>query len=82
MSRWKEKKTKRKTKIVWGHFEKCQPFCFGDKSAMALYLKIFVRLPLCQISNFYHKVLLSAQFPQIMRIPLPLFEYLSHVFLP
>ena len=39
----------RKDKNRW------QPFCFWDKSAMALYLKIFIRhiLSLCQISNFY-----------------------------
>ena len=59
---------KGKTKIVGGHFEKSQPFCFWDKSAMALYLKIFVR-PYSNIVPNFKFLSQSVQFPQILRIP-------------
>ena len=56
---------KGKTKIVGGHFEKWQPFCFWDKSAMALYLKIFVRPNSIIVPNFKF-LSQSARFPQIL----------------
>ena len=52
--------------------EKWQPFCFRDKSAMALYLKIFVR-PYSIIMPNFKFLSQNAQFPQILRIPLPLY---------
>ena len=48
-----------------------RPFCFGDKSAMALYLKIFVRPYSIIVPNFKF-LSQSAQFPQILHISLPL----------
>ena len=49
--------------IVGGHFEKWPPFCIRDESAMALFLKMFVRSYSITVPNFKF-VSQSARFGQ------------------